>query len=73
MVLLCYTNVWAQQKDPLPNIIFIFADDLGYGDLGCFGANNIKTPHIDRPVQEGSRYTDFDSASLVCSPSRAAY
>lgn len=55
----------------LPNIVHIFADDLGYGDLGCFGADDIKTPHIDRIASEGIRFTDFYSASSVCSPSRA--
>lgn len=54
-----------------PNIVFIFADDLGYGDLGCFGANDIKTPHIDRIAAEGIQFTEFYSASSICSPSRA--
>ncbi|MQY77739.1 MAG: sulfatase-like hydrolase/transferase [Bacteroidetes bacterium] len=55
-----------------PNIILIMADDLGYGDLGCFGAEDIKTPNIDRIATEGIRFTDYYSASSVCSPSRAA-
>jgi arylsulfatase A len=55
-----------------PNIIHIFADDLGYGDLGCFGAIDIKTPNIDRLADEGIKFTSFYSASHVCSPSRAA-
>ncbi|MBN1927754.1 MAG: sulfatase [Prolixibacteraceae bacterium] len=55
----------------LPNIVFIFADDLGYGDLACFGADDIATPHIDRLATEGIKFTDFYSASSVCSPSRA--
>lgn len=54
-----------------PNIVFIFADDLGYGDLGCFGASDIKTPHIDRIAAEGIQFTEFYSASSICSPSRA--
>ncbi|MFK7911740.1 MAG: arylsulfatase [Akkermansiaceae bacterium] len=53
-----------------PNIILINADDLGYGDLGCYGAQKIKTPHIDRLAKEGRRFTDAHSASAVCSPSR---
>lgn len=57
---------------PPPNIIHIFADDLGYGDLGCFGATDIKTPNIDRIAAEGIKFTSFYSASHVCSPSRAA-
>ena len=56
----------------LPNFIHIFADDLGYGDLGCFGATDIQTPNIDRMADEGMKFTEFYSASSVCSPSRAA-
>lgn len=54
-----------------PNVIIIFADDLGYGDLGCFGSQTIKTPHIDRMAREGLRFTNF-YAQTVCGPSRAA-
>jgi arylsulfatase A-like enzyme len=55
-----------------PNIIFIYADDLGYGDLGSYGADSIATPHLDRLAAEGMRFTDFYSSSPVCSPSRTA-
>ncbi len=55
-----------------PNIVIIYADDLGYGDLGCFGANDIATPNIDRLADEGIKFTSFYSAAHVCSPSRAA-
>ena len=55
-----------------PNIIFIYADDLGYGDLGCYGATDIKTPHLDRLAAEGSRFTSFYVAQSVCTASRAA-
>ncbi len=58
------------QADRPPNIVFIFADDLGYGDLGCYGATDIKTPHIDQLAQQGIRFTDFYSVSPVCTPSR---
>ena len=54
-----------------PNIILILADDLGYGDVGAYGARLIKTPHIDRLAEEGVRLTDFYASSNVCSPSRA--
>ncbi|MDP6503797.1 MAG: sulfatase-like hydrolase/transferase, partial [Planctomycetota bacterium] len=55
-----------------PNFIVIFTDDQGYNDLGCFGSETIKTPHIDRMAREGMRFTDFYSAASVCTPSRAA-
>lgn len=54
----------------LPNIVFIFADDLGYGDLGCYGAKKIPTPKIDNAASQGIRFTDVHSSSAVCSPSR---
>lgn len=56
----------------LPNVVLIFADDLGYGDLGCYGATKLKTPNIDRLATEGRRFTDAHSASSVCTPSRYA-
>jgi arylsulfatase len=54
-----------------PNIVFILCDDLGYGDLGCYGSK-IRTPNLDRMASEGVRFTNFCSADPVCSPSRAA-
>src|SRR5688572_22808135 len=61
----------AQTKRP-PNIVIIFADDLGYADLGCYGSVSIRTPHLDAMAREGLRFTDFYVAAAVCSPSRAA-
>jgi arylsulfatase A-like enzyme len=55
-----------------PNIVFILADDLGYGDLGCYGQERIKTPNIDRMAAEGMRFTDHYAGSTVCAPSRCS-
>jgi arylsulfatase len=55
-----------------PNIVFIYVDDMGYGDLGCYGARAIKTPNLDRMAAEGLRLTSFYSMSPICTPSRAA-
>jgi arylsulfatase A-like enzyme len=55
-----------------PNFIVIYTDDQGYGDAGCYGARDMKTPHIDRLAAAGARFTDWHSNSPVCSPSRAS-
>ena len=55
-----------------PNIVFVFADDWGWGDLGCYGHPQVQTPHLDRLAQQGVLYTQFYVCSGVCSPSRAA-
>jgi arylsulfatase A len=60
------------KKKKLPNIVVIFADDLGYGDLGCFGHPTIQTPNLDRMAAEGMKFSQFYSAAPVCTPSRAA-
>lgn len=54
------------------NVILINCDDLGYGDLACYGAKDIRTPHLDRMAAEGTRFTDFSVTSALCTPSRAA-
>ena len=59
------------QDRPRPNIIFILADDLGWGDLGCFGQKHIRTPHIDRLATEGTRFTNVYAGASVCAPSRS--
>ena len=55
-----------------PNVVFILADDLGYGDLGCYGAPDIRTPNLDRLAKSGVRMTDFHSNGPVCTPTRCA-
>lgn len=72
--LICGQAVWGQQAPtaPKPNFVIILADDLGYGDLGCYGQKRIKTPNLDRMAGEGMRMTDFYVAAPVCTPSRAA-
>ena len=57
---------------PKPNVIYILADDLGYGDLSCYGQKKFKTPNIDRLASEGLLFTDHYSGNTVCSPSRAS-
>ena len=56
---------------PRPNLIWIMADDLGYGDLGCYGQKVIATPHLDRMAREGMRFTHFYAGATVCAPSRS--
>lgn len=56
--------------DSRPNIIFVMSDDLGYGDLGCYGQKVIRTPHLDQMAKEGMRFTDFYAGNTVCRPSR---
>ena len=55
-----------------PNIVIIFTDDQGYGDVGCFGAKGFETPNLDRLAKEGVRFTDFHVSQPVCSASRAS-
>ncbi|HOQ88451.1 MAG TPA: arylsulfatase, partial [Phycisphaerae bacterium] len=55
-----------------PNVIFILADDLGYGSLGCYGQKKVATPNLDRLAAEGLRFTDFYAGSTVCAPSRCS-
>src|SRR3984957_3839339 len=62
----------ADDKPALPNVVMIYADDMGYGDLGSYGANGWTTPNLDRMAKEGVRFTDFYVAQAVCSASRTA-
>lgn len=70
--LLVPTYAMSAAEQP-PNIIFMLTDDLGYSDVGCYGARKVKTPHIDKLAAEGIRFTDFHTAASICSPSRAAF
>ena len=58
------------EKGRVPNIIIILADDLGYGDLSCYGATDVRTPNIDKLARSGIRFTRFYANSSVCSPDR---
>lgn len=66
------TSPLLRQQSDRPNLILMNCDDLGYGDLGCYGSAYNATPHLDRMAAEGVRFTDFYAASPVCSPSRGA-
>lgn len=61
----------ATQADKRPNFVIIMADDLGYGDIGCYGNPHIATPALDKLAEQGMRFTDFHSSGAVCSPTRA--
>jgi arylsulfatase A-like enzyme len=63
----------APQAARKPNVIFIMADDLGYGDRGCYGQKRFKTPSIDRMAAEGTRFTNYYAGSTVCAPSCCAF
>ncbi len=65
-------SIAQDQPADRPNFIVLYADDLGYGDLGCYGHPTIRTPQLDRMAAEGMRFTSFYSAAEVCTPSRAA-
>ena len=58
----------AAKESKLPNVVLIYADDLGYGDVGCYGATKVQTPNIDKLAHQGRRFTDAHTASAVCSP-----
>ena len=60
----------AEEPRRQPNVIVILADDVGYGDLGCYGATRVSTPHLDRLVREGRRFSDAHAPSSVCTPTR---
>lgn len=71
-ILFACTATATSAADSTPNFIVIFCDDLGYGDLGCFGSKKNRTPQIDQLAEQGRRFTSFYSSSPVCTPSRAS-
>lgn len=71
-LLFLFQSAITLQKSDSPNIVLIFMDDMGYGDLSCYGASTYRTENIDRLAAEGIRFTSFLSAQAVCSASRAA-
>src|SRR5262245_7476250 len=70
LCVLATCNIAADAAGARPNIIFILADDLGYGDLGCYGQTKISPPNLDRLAAEGMRLTNFYAWSTGCAPSR---
>ena len=70
LVLFCESARGAGKPDTRPNIIFLLTDDMGYGDVGCYGGEFVPTPNINRLAKEGTKFTQFYVASPVCSPSR---
>ena len=70
-LLFCFVVCTGQaSRSESPNIILIFVDDMGYGDLGCYGSRMNRTPNLDRMAAEGQRWTSFYSSGSVCVPSR---
>ncbi len=66
-----FVSCQTDQKEKLPNIVLVFTDDQGYGDVGCYGATGYQTPHLDKMASQGMKFTNFYSAQPVCSASRA--
>ncbi len=69
-LLTCCTKSASAESNSKPNIVLILADDLGYGDLGCFGQKTLKTPRLDQMAKQGMRFTQFYAGCTVCAPSR---
>src|SRR5688500_10662663 len=72
LILSAAAAIAAAPPTPKPNIVLILADDLGYGDLGCYGHPKFKTPHLDRLAAEGVRLTQFNTPMPFCAPTRAS-
>ena len=72
-LLLVLAVTMARGDEPRPNVVFVLVDDMGYADVGCYGAKDIRTPNVDRLAREGTRMTDFYSSGPVCSPTRCGF
>ncbi|MDE0822323.1 MAG: sulfatase-like hydrolase/transferase, partial [Opitutales bacterium] len=72
LITICLFPVFLKAEEKPPNLIVLFIDDMGYGDLGCFGSKVHRTPNLDKMAAEGMRLTDFYSSCSVCTPSRAS-
>src|SRR5580658_2459468 len=74
VLVLCLPSAHAAEGPSTPNIVIILADDLGWGSVGCYGAESrlIHTPNIDRLAREGRRFTDANAPASVCTPTRYA-
>src|SRR3954447_26546223 len=73
LVTVAFCSTAAEKAPSRPNIIFLLTDDMGYGDVGCYGGRFVPTPNIDRLAAEGTKFNQFYAASPVCSPSRTAF
>ena len=71
LMLVLFAGCAAENATTAPNVVIIFLDDVGYGDLGTYGHPTIRTPHMDRMAAEGVKLTGFYAAAPSCSPSRA--
>ena len=72
LLFLCIGCVFGQSQSRKPNVIVIYSDDQGYADLNCYGSKDLYTPNLDKLASDGLRFTNFYSASPICSPSRAS-
>ena len=69
-IALLFVSFITSGQNEKPNIIIIYVDDLGYGDLGCYGASEVSTPNVDKLAEHGARFTDAHSSAATCTPSR---
>ena len=70
--LVCWSMAPTLQGAERPNVVLIYADDLGFGDVGCYGATSFQTPNVDRLAREGLKFTDAHAPAATCTPSRYA-